>query len=234
MRTVCGLVRRMQSLVRGRRAAVPVALVRPVAAGRTLFSGRLGEQRHAGRRLDQVDATTCGSAVLLAVAAWADPDESARLEGDDPAVREITEEARVVGFGDRFDARQREVHQQTNRYWPRALGTTPWAMVGWLRRHVPAAGPYRVRLVDDASASDVVEAVAEVDAALASGRPVPLLVGAIVARHYVLALTRHADGWRVYEPGSGSVRALDVTLVAARRLGPVLGWDRLHAVLLPA
>ncbi len=232
MRTVSGLARRMQSVVRGRRAAVPVALVRPVAVGRALLFDRLGEQRHAGRRLDQVDATTCGSAVLLAVAARADPDEPARLQAD-PAVPEVAC-ARVVGFGERFHARQQEVHRQTNRFWPRALGTTPWGMVGWLRRHVPAAGPYRVRLVDDGAPADVAEAVTEVDAALAAGRPVPLLVGAFVPRHYVLVLTRHADVWRVYEPSSGSVRVLDVTLVAARRLGPVLGWDRLHAVLLPA
>ena len=59
------------------------------------------------------------------------------------------------GFGARYDARQKQVHRESNRFWPQALGTTPWGMVGWLRRHAPAAGPYRVRLVDDTSAADL-------------------------------------------------------------------------------
>jgi hypothetical protein len=108
-------------------------------------------------------------------------------------------------------------------------------MVAWLRRHAPGAGPYRVRLVDDASATDVEDALAATGAALATGRPVPLLVGTLVPRHYVLALGVQGDGrWRVYEPTSGQVRALDPQLARARRLAPVLGFDRLHAVLLPA
>lgn len=242
MRTVCGWARRLQTLA-GRPVVVHVAAGRPLVAGRPLLSTELGEKRRDGWRLDQVDGTTCGSAVLVALAAWADPGELGRLE-----VREISG-GRVLGFGARYDARQREVHRQTNRFWPRALGTTPWAMAAWLRRHVPAAGRYRVRLVDDGSAADVAGLVTSVGAALATGRPVPLLVGASLPRHYVLALCDDggddgSDGggdggddrgaWRVYEPTSGSVRRLDPALIGARRLRPVVGFDRLHAVLLPA
>lgn len=211
---------------------MPAAQVRPLLRGRPLLGDGLGAQVRHGWRLDQVDHTTCGSAVLLAMAAWADPDVLARMDGD-AAVREIAG-GQVVGFGARFDARQQQVHRETNRFWPRALGTTPWAMAAWLRRRVPAAGPYRVRLVDDMSAGDVTAAVDAVEAALDGGRPVPLLVGSFIPRHYVLVLGRHGDGWRVYEPTSGSVRALDVALVGARRLRPVLGFDRLHAALLPS
>jgi hypothetical protein len=240
------VARQVQMLVRRGGEAVPVAQMRlrgaegegpsrrPLASGertesgsrpsgalrgRPLLGDALGEQVRQGWRLDQVDATTCGSAVLLALAAWADPAVLERLDGD--------------GFGARYDARQQQVHRETNRFWPRALGTTPWAMAAWLRRNVPAAGRYRVRLVDDACAADVAGAVACVGAALDGGRPVPLLVGSLVPRHYVLALGRHGDGWRVYEPTSGSVRALGVALVGARRLHPILGFDRLHAALLP-
>ncbi|MGQ0573467.1 MAG: hypothetical protein ACT4RN_04590 [Pseudonocardia sp.] len=201
-------------------------------AGRPLLSGELGEQVRAGWRLDQVDSTTCGSAVLLAVAAWADPDELARLDGPS-GVRKVAR-GRVVGFGARYDARQLQVHRESNRFWPRALGTTPWAMAAWLRRHVPAAGRYRVRLVDDVSTADAAAAVAAVTVVLDAGRPVPLLVGTLIPRHYVLAVGRDARGWRVYEPSSGSVRPLDPDLVAARALRPALGWDRLHAALLPS
>ena len=48
------------------------------------------------------------------------------------------------------------------------------------------------------------------------------------------ALDGEGDGWRVYEPTSGQVRVLDLALVRERRLARVLGFDRLHAVLLPA
>jgi hypothetical protein len=208
----------------------------------------LGEQRRGGARLDQVDGTTCGSAVLIALAAWADPAESLRLDGEwvtgsaaGPAGTGLaaTTGARAgvaAGFGARWHARQREVHRQSTRFWPRALGTTPWGMAGWLRRYAPAAGPYRIRLVDDVSAADLDAALAAAGIALAAGRPVPILVGQPLApRHYVMALGLLDDGrWRVYEPTSGQVRPLDLRLVRERRLAPVLGFDRLHALLLPA
>lgn len=216
MRTVCGL---------GRWAQVrlwpggPVPAPAPLPARIGLVDDRVGRQVRAGAVLDQVDATTCGSAVLVTLAAWADPAEWARLDGP--------------GFGARYDARQERVHRESNRFWPRALGTTPWGMVAWLRRHVPGAGRYRVRLVDDAVPGDVAAAVDEIEAALAAGRPVPLLVGRVVPRHYCLALTGDGYGWRVYEPSSGEVRPLAPDLIARRGLAPVLGFGRLHAALLP-
>ncbi|MFC5211920.1 hypothetical protein ACFPM0_35975 [Pseudonocardia sulfidoxydans] len=182
-------------------------------------------------RLDQVDATTCGSAVLVALSAWASAAELERLDpgGADPVVGGVRQ-----GFGARYDARQKQVHRETNRLWPQALGTTPWGMVGWLTRNVPAAGRYRVRLVDDSSAQDLRPLVAEVVAALTAGRPVPVLVGTVVPRHWCLALTVGDGGhWNVYEPTSGQVRAVDPELVGRRALAPVLGFDRLHAVLSP-
>jgi hypothetical protein len=84
------------------------------------------------------------------------------------------------------------------------------------------------------SATDVAAALDATRAALAAGRPVPLLVGAFVPRHYCMALTENGDGaWRVYEPTSGRVQALDPELIGRRALAPVLGFDRLHALLLP-
>ncbi len=229
MRTVSGFGRqvvRLASRLLRRRSTSPAGFVgsATAVAGRPLLTDQVGLQHRAGVVLDQVDGTTCGSAVLVALAAWADPAELARLEGG-PA---------GGGFGARYDARQRQVHGETNLYWPQPLGTTPWGATRWLHEHVPAAGRYRVRLVDDASTTDVAELLAAVDAALAAGRPVPLLVGSFVPRHYVLALGVAGDGWRVYEPTSGQVRLLDRAAVRERRLAPVLGFDRLHAALLPS
>ena len=231
MRTVSGIGRQVVELVsrvvpRGAASPAGFRTSATAKAGRPLLSDRIGLQQHAGVVLDQVDGTTCGSAVLVALAAWADPAEVERLDG-------VGQRAAGGGFGARYDARQKQVHRQTNRFWPQALGTTPWGAARWLRDHVPAAGRYRVRLVDDTSAADVEAALTAVGAALDAGRPVPLLVGSAVPRHYVLALGRDGDGWRVYEPTSGQTRHLDLAAARERRLAPVLGFDRWHAALLP-
>lgn len=244
MRTVSGWGRWAVGLVspRSRRSGSPAGFTATGtarAAGRPLLTDRLGRQQHAGAVLDQVDGTTCGSAVLVALAAWADPAEVERLEARSAGARSLT----GGGFGAAYDARQKQVHRETNRFWPQALGTTPWAAVRWLHDHVPAAGRHRVRLVDDTSPADVDALIAAVGAALDAGRPVPLLVGSFVPRHYVMALGHEkegrgaeradGDGWRVYEPTSGQVRPVDLAAVRARRLAPLLGFDRLHAALLP-
>ncbi len=249
MRTVSGWGRWVVGLVspRSRRSSSPAgsgvgstaagftaAGTARAAVGRPLLTDRLGRQQHAGAVLDQVDGTTCGSAVLVALAAWADPAEVERLEAASAGTRSLTGD----GFGAAYDARQKQVHRQTNRFWPQALGTTPWAAVRWLHDHVPAAGRHRVRLVDDTSPTDVDALIAAVGAALDAGRPVPLLVGSFVPRHYVMALGHEegsaaGEGWRVYEPTSAQVRLVGLAAVRARRLAPLLGFDRLHAALLP-
>ncbi len=167
MRTVCGVGRRVEMLL-GRGGSPPAPALRPLVSSRNaLLSGDLGEQRRGGARLDQVDETTCGSAVLVALSAWADPTELALLDGGPPG--EAPGLVAPSGFGARYDTRQRQVHRETNRFWPQALGTTPWGMVRWLRDNAPAAGPYRVRLVDDVSRPDVEDALGAAGHALAVG-----------------------------------------------------------------
>jgi hypothetical protein len=157
--------------------------------------------------------------VLLALAANADPLASLALTGD--------------GFPERFDRLQRRVHKQSTRFWPKALGTSPWGMAAWLRRHAPGVGPYRVRLVDDSNPGDITAVTGAADAALDRGDPVPLLIGTAVPRHYVLATGRDESGWRVFEPSSGEVRMIEPAAITEHRLAPLLGFDHLHAVLLP-
>src|SRR3954463_6395725 len=149
MRTVSGFGRQVGrglSRVRPRRsrAVALVASESSTVERRPLLSDRLGEQRHAGAVLDQVDGTTCGSAVLLALAAWADPAELTRLEAPGAGQSLLG-----AGFGARYDARQKQVHGETNRFWPQSLGTTPWGAVRWLRDHAPATGRHRGRLGGD-------------------------------------------------------------------------------------
>ena len=127
----------------GRRGGGSAA-VRPLAGGRApLIVDRLGLQTRGGAKLDQVDGTTCGSAVLVALAAWADPTETRRSTGRAPRSAAVGSPGMAVGFGGRYDARQRQVHKESTKFWPQALGTSPWGMVAWLRRHAPGAGPYR-------------------------------------------------------------------------------------------
>lgn len=243
MRTLLGWGRWAQMRLgrgKGSGPVVAVAAIRPLAGGRSpLLTDRLGLQTRGGARLDQVDGTTCGSAVLVALAAWADPAETRRLDGQDTGIAAGSARG-AVGFGGRYDARQRQVHRESTTLWPQALGTPPWGMVAWLRRHAPGAGPYRVRMIDDRAPADVASAVEATDVALAAGRPVPLLIGTVVPRHYCLALSRvGGDGagegaaWHVYEPTSGEVREVPLDRVRSGVLADLLGFDRLAAVLLP-
>jgi len=64
---------------------------------------------------------------------------------------------------------------------------------------------------------------------------VPFLVGSLVPRHWCLALPGAPEsGWLVYEPSSSSVRRVPPQEVRQRNLRPLLGFDDLQAVLLPA
>ncbi|MEJ8279031.1 hypothetical protein [Pseudonocardia spirodelae] len=156
----------------------------------------------------QVDGVSCGPAVLVVTAALTGSGWPGALAG-------------------RFAAAQRTAHRQANRVWPRALGTTPWGMRAWLRRHAPAAGPFRVR-----------PATAAVLRRVPGSGPVPLLVGSrFLPRHWVLVTGAGADGtWSVYEPGSGRVRPLHPRLLRAGdddAVARVLRWPRAWCVLLP-
>jgi hypothetical protein len=209
-----------------------------------------GAQIRLGARVDQVDGTTCGTAVLLVLAAHADPLAALDLTAPDPRWHDARRgvpgfrlaDVGDAGFGERWDDRQRLVHRQSTRCWPRALGTSPWGMAGWLARHATGLGRYRVRPVRPGRATVPDALLDEVDRALRAGHPVPLLVGAPrMPRHYVLALCPHPPGpgaggdaaWRIYEPSSGEVRVVPVAALRERRAAPWLGFDRLHAALLP-
>lgn len=117
----------------------------------------------------QPDSRTCGPSVVVV---------AENLQGPWPG----------------FDADVLAMHRRLNRWWPRALGTTPWAVARRLGGRVR-----RFRR-------------AEVVAALPT--PVPVYVGSRwLPRHVVLAVgTTDDDGLRVYDPARGAV----VPLAAVR------------------
>ena len=174
------LVRR-GTAARGRESRGPPA----GRAARPLIDDRLGEQRRGGARLDQVDGTTCGSAVLVALAAWADPAETRRLDGESGAVAaggRRRPASRPGSAPATTPARSRCTAS------PRGSGRRRWAprrggWWRWLREH--AAGG---RAVPGAAGRRHLPGgrrpprSPRCGAALAAGRPVPLLVGGVRAR----------------------------------------------------
>ena len=120
-----------------------------------------------------------------------------------------------------FHDGQGRVHRAVNVVWPRALGTTPAGMARALSVH---GTRYRWRPAG--------RGLAEVRAAVSTGRPVPMLIGAVLPRHWVLLTELRGPGFGCYEPSSGrlvDVRGDDIR--AATLTG--LGFPRPFAFVLP-
>ncbi|WP_370287817.1 hypothetical protein [Nocardioides sp.] len=160
-------------------------------------------------RLRQPDPTTCGSACLVRLAMLRDPELAATL-GEDPA-----------GFASYALA----VHRGTNSWrdpagrvqvpWPRALGTTPWA----LARAWPT--PTRVRAERRTGAGDL---LARLHDDVAAG-PVALYLGTRwLPRHVVLVHGTTRGALRCYEPSAGL--DVEVPLTPADPARPLPGLGR--------
>jgi hypothetical protein len=169
--------------------------------------------------LRQADGVTCGPSVALMAGTLLDPRRRAAFA--DPTAGPA-----------RFAAEQLRLHAAMNRFWPRALGTTPWAVARAITAQGSTAGmPYRWRLFrgrrDD---------LADVLAAVAGGKPVAMLIGGVVPRHWALivAVTATPAGPRLgcYEPSTGDVRGVEATAVRVGRLVG-LGYPRPFRFVLP-
>jgi len=207
-----------------------------------------------GARARQTDATTCGSAVLVMLAATGDPALAAWLEtGELGAGRrppEVPPGTVTGGAAERFAAAQRHVKGATGRRalgplsWPAGLGTPPWTAARQAR--FPGVR-YRVRAVDDA-AEEAATILGLVEAANRRGQPVPLCVGGdirgglahAVPRHVVLAVPPPPGAGlpgvlQVYEPSAGSVYSVPVGELLDRSTPhPALGgWTHVTVALLP-
>ncbi|MET7397261.1 hypothetical protein ABZS66_27630 [Dactylosporangium sp. NPDC005572] len=157
-------------------------------------------------RIRQTDGFTCGPTVAMVASATLDPSYLSALA--DPAEE------------------QHRIHRAANVLWPRKLGTTPWGVAAVINRHAAALDTrYRWhRFRPD---------LADVIAAVESGWPVPLLVGRVVPRHWVL-IVGHTDGvLSCYNPGPGRVVEVPVADLRTHRLSGV-GFPRPFAVVLPS
>lgn len=169
----------------------------------------LGRTYTGGVWLRQRDGVTCGPSVAVMAGALIDADYGAPLRAG---------QARQW-----FDAEQGRVHRTVNRVWPRALGTTPAGMARALSAH---GVRYRWRTARRR------DPLTDVGAALDAGRPVAMLIGATIPRHWVLLTERRDGRLRCYEPSSGRLVDVDAADVRAGRLRG-LGFPRPFAFVLP-
>ncbi|HET7667700.1 MAG TPA: hypothetical protein VFK56_16865 [Mycobacterium sp.] len=162
----------------------------------------------AARHLRQRDGVTCGPTVAVVAGALLDPGRRAGLS--DPAW---------------FADEQARVHREVNRVWPRRLGTTPAGLALALTRS--SGVQYRWRRFSGRR-----DGLSDVRRAVAAGRPVAILIGRLVPRHWVLVVEADDRRWQCYEPSSGEVRSVEVDAVLRSRLSG-LGYPRPFAFVLP-
>jgi hypothetical protein len=169
----------------------------------------------AALRLRQRDGVSCGPAVAVVAGALLDPAYR----------RELTAPTWFAG-------EQGRVHGRVNRVWPRALGTTPMGMTRAISAQGAGCGvPYRWRLCRGLWGRR--DAMADVLAAVEQERPVAMLVGNVIPRHWVLIVEASGERLRCYEPSSGEVRTTSVSAVRTGRLTG-LGFPRAFTFVLPS
>jgi hypothetical protein len=175
----------------------------------------------AALRLRQRDGVTCGPTVAVVAGALLDPSYRAALL--EPGTHAIAAPGHVW-----FADEQGRVHAEVNRFWPRRLGTTPLGMARALTAHSAAFGVrYRWRRFRGRR-----DRLSDVLAAVNAGRPVAMLIGRVVPRHWVLIVDVVGDALQCYEPSSGAVLPVDLAAIRRSRLTG-LGYPRSFAFVVP-
>ena len=230
----------------------------------------LGQALGRAGVLRQMSGTTCGPACLTVAAMMHDGGFAAAVLLGAPGTQisnALPATAAYAGLpGDRdADAQGRfarandALHMRINRVWPKALGTSPWAVRRELARVVGA--PYVIRWINPFRAAARAAAFERLEAA--GGLPAALFTGnSWMPRHVVLALPRSsvepqlaateppatnpkplppheaasssaADlALSVYDPGPGAVLALSREDFVYGTLGAV-AWTRPWLVVVP-
>ena len=161
--------------------------------------------------LRQRDGVTCGPSVAVMARAMLDADYGAALQAE-----------RAQQW---FDAEQGRVHRAVNVVWPRALGTTPAGVARAVNAH--SAVEYRWRVMRPR------DGLTDVCAAVGEGRPVAMLIGSVIPRHWVLLTEITESRFRCYEPSSGRLVEVECDAIRSGRLRG-LGFPRPFAFVLPA
>lgn len=206
-----------------------------------------------GAPVRQIDATACGSACLLMLAATGDPallrwvEDGTVPHGGRPEIPAGTYGTPAA----RLAAAQRRIHRRSARRglgplpWPQALGTSPWAAARLAR--FPGVS-YHAMAVAERGERAALDMVAN---AVEAGAPVLLYVGGTLAQGVGAALPRHvvlavpgparttSSGRTVislYEPGGGRVHEVTLEELAGRATPhPAFGnWTALQWMVYPS
>lgn len=189
--------------------------------------------------LVQPDQTTCGSSCLVVARALGDASYSLWL-----ATGEVTGRAPDPRSPDhRFADEVLATHVRTNRTrdalgrrrpgWPRALGTTPWAVARELESTGGTSPPGTRHRVVTISSRQRDRAYDVVLGAVALGHAVPLFVGnALLPRHVVLVVGGDDRALTAYDPASGRTARLPRDRFASGTLR-VSGWSEPWFAVLP-
>jgi hypothetical protein len=186
-----------------------------------------GLAHYRGYLIRQYDGTTCGSTAIVLAHLLTDPLFALQLTGENPG--DDTGEK----FLARLKAEERRVHGATNFVWPLLLGTPPWGMRDQMDKPAVGAGArYEWAMVPDwaPGAADAVLRRALV--AVARGYPVPVLIGDLIPRHYVLLVAATPAGATFFEPGSGAILRIPPADLK-RRDFRALGFSTLKGAVLP-
>jgi hypothetical protein len=198
---------------------------------RPIDPGETGLVQFRGNSISQYDDTTCGSTVIVAARALLDPVYALYLT---TGGRTGTAEESAARFQQRLDVEEQRVHDESDLLWPQRAGTAPWGISSLLNRDPAGLGArYRwvavVRLVPVIRDSVIRQALNAVD----QGYPVPILLGDLIPRHYVLLLRHDAWGATFYEPTIGKIIEVPARDLARGDFS-ALGYAHLHGAVLPS
>ncbi|MFI6826452.1 hypothetical protein ACIBG5_05085 [Kribbella sp. NPDC050241] len=177
--------------------------------------------------VQQTDNTSCGSMTILMARAMADPLYALYLTTGDSTDRS---DASAEHFQARLTAEEHRIHDATNRFWPKRLGSTPAGVSTELNRHADALGTrYKSRLVTGTGGKPALE-----DAVKAAGshQPVPVLIGDWIPRHYILLIGREGSDLLFYEPGYATVDRISAQSFLDGKID-VIGFHHVYAVITP-
>ncbi|MFI2839172.1 hypothetical protein [Mycolicibacterium sp. PDY-3] len=140
----------------------------------------------AGYRLRQRDGISCGPTVAVVAAALLDDGYRSQLQ---------------AGSG-WFGTEQDMVHRLVNRVWPRRLGMTPPGVAAAIADRCGVRCRWRIARAVLPGRVDVLTDVLDT---LRAGAPVPMLIGHLIPRHWVLIVAVTGERLRCFDPASGAL-----------------------------
>jgi hypothetical protein len=177
--------------------------------------------------VEQTGDTTCGSMTILMARAMTDPLYALYLttgDSTDPAAASGSQ------FEARLAAEEVRIHHATNRFWPERLGSTPAGLSSELNRHVDALGTrYEPQYVTGGGGKAALRAAV---AAVDRSQLVPVLIGDLVPRHFVLLIGRDGGDLLFYEPAHAAIGRISQQAFLGGTLD-ALGFHHVFAVVTP-